>query len=137
MEGLVGVALQDLVEHRAVKGVVPRLVLGDLPQHLREPGLVFPDNPAGLGMRELGRALLNRGVHEDPVRVPVPLRMEPGADVLELHLFDPALVEQAGVPAVVVEDGAVPVLLRGPQVIPEPPVARVAQVHREQAVEVG
>jgi len=137
MEGLVGVALQDLIEHRPVEGVVPRLVLGDVPQHFRQPGLVFPDDPSGLGVRELGRPLLDRGVHEDPVGVPVPLRMEPGAQVLELHFFDFALVEQAGIPAVVVEDGAVSVLFRGPEIVPEPPVTRVAKVYREQPVEVG
>ena len=56
--------------------------------------------------------------------------------ILELHLLDLALVEQAGVAGVVVEHLAVPVFLGRPQVVPGAPVAVVAQVHREQPVEV-
>ena len=132
-----GVALEDQLEDAAVEGVVPRLVLGDVAQHLGQPRLVLAHDPAGLAVGELGRPLLHRGVGEDPVRIPVPLRVEPGADILELHLLDLALVEQAGVAGVVVEHLAVPVLLGGPEIVPGAPVALVAQVHGEEPVEVG
>ena len=48
-----------------------------------------------------------------------------------------ALVEEAGVAGVVVEDLPVPVFLGGPQVVPQPPVAVIAKVDGQQPVEVG
>jgi hypothetical protein len=62
--------------------------------------------------------------------------MEAGPDVLELHLLDLALVEQAGVTGIVVEHRPVPVFLRCPQIVPVAPVTLVTQIHGEQPVEV-
>ena len=47
-----------------------------------------------------------------------------------------ALVEQPGVPHVIVQHLAVPVLLRGPEIEPLPPVAVLAGVRGEHPVEV-
>ena len=132
-----GVALEDQLEDAAVEGVVPRLVLGHVAQHLGQAGLVLADDPARLAVGELGRPLLHRGVGEDPVGVAVPLRVEARAQILELHLLDLALVEQPGVAGVVVEHLAVPVFLGGPEIVPGAPVALVAQVDGQEPVEVG
>ncbi len=115
---------------------MPRLVLGDVAQNLGQARLVLAHDAAGLAVRELGRPLLHGGVGEHPVRIPIPLRVEAGAEILELHLLDLALVEQAGVARVVVEHLAVAVFLGGPEVVPGAPVTLVAQVHGEEPVEV-
>ena len=46
-----------------------------------------------------------------------------------------ALLEEAGISSVVVEYLAMPVFLGGPQVVPPSPEALVAEVHREEPVE--
>jgi hypothetical protein len=63
--------------------------------------------------------------------------MEPSAEILELHLLEPTLLQQAGVPCVVVKHLSVPVFLSCPQIVPASPEAFVAQVYGQQAVEVG
>ena len=130
-----GSRLQDFLEDRAVEHEMPRLVLRHFGEDGREPGLVLLGDAAGLGVRVLRGPLLHRGVGEDAVGIAVPRRMEAGPDVLELHLLELPLVEELGVARVVVQDLAVPVLLGGPQVVPEAPVAVVLEIDGEQAVE--
>ncbi len=136
MERAVGIALEHRLEDGAVEVEVPRLLGGHPGQRLAEQRLVLRHHLAGLGVRLLGGALLERGVDEDPVGVPVPLRVEAAAEVLELELLQPALVEDPRGARVGGEDHAVAVLLRGPEVGPVAPDAVVAEVDREDPVEV-
>jgi hypothetical protein len=87
-------------------------------------------------MGELGGSLLHRRVGEHPVRVPIPLRVEPGSQVLELHFFELPLLQDTGIPRIVVEYLPVSILLGGPQIIPAAPETVISQVHREQPVKV-
>ena len=88
-------------------------------------------------MRELGGPLLHCGVGKDPVGIPVPFRVKPSPQVLELHLLQPALIQEPGIPGIVVQHLPVPVLLRRPEVVPTAPEAVVSEVHGEQPMEVG
>jgi hypothetical protein len=63
--------------------------------------------------------------------------MEAGLEVLELHLLQSTLLQEARLSGVVMEHLAVPILLGGPEVVPQPPEAVVPQVYGEQAVEMG
>jgi hypothetical protein len=87
-------------------------------------------------VRHLRRPLLQRRVDEHAVRVLVPLGLEAGLDVLELHLLDHEWIKHAGVSRVVVQNCAVPVFLGGPEVIPFGPDAVGAEVDGEEAMEV-
>ncbi len=62
--------------------------------------------------------------------------MEAGPEVLELHLLQLALLQQPGVPGVVVKHLPVPVFFRGPEVVPASPEALVSQVDGQEPVEV-
>src|SRR4051794_7636470 len=136
MESLVRVALENLAKNRAVEGVVPRLLLGYLAQNGGELRLILGNDLSRLTVRELGGPLLYRGIGEDPVRIPVPFGVEPSPKVFELHLLELPLLQQTGIPGVVVEHLAVPVFLGGPQIVPAPPEAVVSQIHRKQPVKV-
>ena len=130
MERLVRIAFEDLFEHRAVKGVVPGFILSDVGEHLGQFRLVLPDDLAGLAVGELGGPLLDGGVDEDSVGIAVPVGVEAAPKLLELHLLDLPLIEQAGVASVVVEHLPVPVLFCRPEIVPQAPEALVAEVHR-------
>jgi hypothetical protein len=47
------------------------------------------------------------------------------------------VVKEPGLAGVVVENLPLPVLFGGPKVVPDPPEAVIAQIHREQPVEMG
>jgi hypothetical protein len=88
-------------------------------------------------MRMLGGSLLDGRVREHSIGIAIPLGMEPGPQILELHLLQFPLVEQASVSSVIVEDLAVPIFLSCPEIIPASPEAIVPEVDREEPVEVG
>ncbi len=137
LEAVVRVALQHLAEHGTVEGEVPGLLL----RHLLEDGaqlrVVLRHQLPGLGVRPLGGPLLHRRIDEHAVGVLVPVGVEPRPHVLELHLLQATLVQQAGIPHVVVQHLPVPVLFGGPEVQPVAPVAVLAGVGREHPVEMG
>jgi hypothetical protein len=116
---------------------VPRLLLGHVGEHGADGRLVLAGEPAGVGVAHLRGALLERGVDEDAVRVLVPVGLEAGLEILELHALEHRVVEDATVARVVVQHGAVAVLLGRPQVRPLRPEGVAAEVGGEQAVEVG
>jgi hypothetical protein len=106
--------------------------LGYLAQDGGEPRLVLRDDPSGLAVGKLGGPLLHRGIGEHPVWIPIPLGVKAGPEVLELHLLQLALVEQLGVPGVVVKHLAMPVFFSGPEVVPAPPEAVVAEIYGQE-----
>jgi hypothetical protein len=85
----------------------------------------------------LGGSLLDGRVREHSIGITIPLGMEPGSQILELHLLQFPLVEQPSVSSVVVEDLTVPIFLSGPEIIPASPEAIVPEVDGEEPVEMG
>ena len=124
MQRLVGIALQDLGEDLSVEREVTGLLHRDLRQNAAEHRFILADHPAGVAVRVLGGALLQCGVDEHPVRITIPLRLEPGLDVLEHEHLEGALLDHPRVPHVVGEHGAVAILLGRPEVVPLLPVRR-------------
>ena len=100
----VRVALEHFLEDRPIERVVARLFLGDVREHRADRRLVLARELAGIRVADLRRALLQRRVDEHAVRVLVPRRLEARLQVLELHLLEHGIIEDAAVARVVVQN---------------------------------
>src|SRR4029079_11451489 len=87
-------------------------------------------------MRQLSCALLQRRIHENPVRITIPVGSKAGTEIVELHLLDNHAIENLRVTRVVVKNQTMTILFSGPHVRPVLPVTFVAKVHGEQTMEV-
>src|SRR5665213_1785221 len=134
-ERAIRIPLQNLLEDLPVEDVVTRFFLGDVREHDADGGLVLARELAGVRVAHLRRALLQRGVHEDAVRVFIPRRLESRAEILELHALELGIIEELAVAGVVVQHRAMPVLFGRPLVGPLGPEAASVQVDGEEAVE--
>mmetsp|Transcript_31614 Transcript_31614/g.66221 ORF Transcript_31614/g.66221 Transcript_31614/m.66221 type:complete len:266 (+) Transcript_31614:442-1239(+) len=127
----VRVDTQHLGDEALVRFLVPRLIACNLRTDARAPLVSrLTEQLAHIAMRDLGRALLERGVDEAPVRIAACVRIEPGGDEPHDGLFNGAHIHAATEVEVAVEQVTVAVLLRCP--LTRPPSE--SSVHRARGV---